>query len=247
MAGEARPCGRLIEFDPRSMAYYVRLVTPLFDKPRHYVWSPGLHDSLDQQRDGACVACGWLGELAARPVVVGGIHNGLIRPLYYKIQKNDQWPGGAYLPPTDPEFYEGTSVVAGARTLKTMGFYGEYRWAFNEDDMARANTYHGPCVIGINWKTGMMQPDSNGFIKDTGVNEGGHCVVSLGLREHNGVECYVIRQSWGEWGVPITINGVVYRGCAYMPREVMARSLEDKGECCVPTIRTRPVDEVWNA
>ena len=117
--------------------------------------------------------------------------------MYYEIQKRDPWPGGEY-PGASPR-YAGTSVLAGVKTYRDKGFFSEFRWGFSMRDVQLGVGRNGPCVIGVNWHTGMFDTDSNGFIHVTGQIEGGHCTL---LRGVNVKEKYFLgTNSWGaEWG-----------------------------------------------
>jgi hypothetical protein len=128
--------GRLKSFDPRSRAFNVAdlLTAPLKGK----TWSLKIY--LDQLQTDACVGNGRTYDLAASPSPLRQA-NGLpfdedfAQALYHLAQKYDEWPG---------EDYGGSSVLGGAKAAQHMGFIGEYRWAFNIDDMLRALATIGP-------------------------------------------------------------------------------------------------------
>lgn len=168
--------GREYRQDLRSLNFLVRGQIPVenFKQPRSFTWSVPI--TLDQGPDGACVGFGYSHELAARPQSVTGIDYYFALNLYYKIQQNDPWPGGAY--PDAEEFYEGTSVLTGAQTLRSLGYYTSYYWALTAKDVAAGIGYKGPAVLGLNWHEGMFEPDADGFITDSGSVVGGHCVVA---------------------------------------------------------------------
>lgn len=151
--------------DLRSLNYPV--LTPKDYKPRSYTWSSG-GVVLDQGAQGACVGFGWAHELAARPAPVKGVDANVALQIYRDAQKIDEWAG---------EEYEGTSVLAGAKTAQSKGYITEYRWCLSIEDLVVALGYHGPVVIGVDWYTGMFSAGTNGFIKPTGRIEGGHCVM----------------------------------------------------------------------
>lgn len=177
---------------------------------------------LDQGPDGACVGFGFSGELASTPEVVNGITNATAKALYLAAQKVDEWPG---------ESYEGTSVLAGAKVVQSQGYYTGYYWAFDEHDVAITVSNYGPVVIGVNWYSGMMDPDSNGYLHPTGSVVGGHCVVVIGINVEKGY--YVIRNSWGSsWGD---------NGEAKLIRSDMARLMSEQGDVCKPVrVHTDP-------
>jgi len=186
--------GRLKHFDERSRAFPVRAVIEE-KKLRSFTWR--CLPNFDQGREGACVAFGIGHELAARPSEVEGInYDGLIA-IYHEAQRTDPWEGGSY-PGASPR-YDGTSVLAGVKVVQKQGYFSEYRWAFTFRDLQLGIGRNGPCVIGVDWRTGMFDTDSNGFIHATGQVEGGHCTL---LRGVNIKEKYFLgRNSWGAgWG-----------------------------------------------
>lgn len=216
---------RLIEFDERSRNYPVRaLLTPrqLQRPPRSYTWSVPV--VLDQGNEGACVGFSWANELAARPTGIVGVTNTIAQEIYYEARKVDEWDG---------EDYEGTSVLAGAKVVHDHGYMDEYRWAFGIDDLIRAVAYKGPAVLGLNWYTGMMRPDSDGRIRPTGDVEGGHAILHPRVTS----ETYRIKSMrnrhylYNSWG---TVDGWPW---AWLSRDDMERLLNENGEACVPVVR----------
>lgn len=220
-----RTFDRRPEFDERSRAF------PILDHllihhgaeaaalvPRSYTWSAG--EVLDQGREGACVGFGWSGELLARPSVVPGVDDASASRLYHAAQQVDEWPG---------DDYEGTSVLAGAKVVKAAGFMAEYRWAFSVDDVVLTLGYHGPVVIGVNWRSGMWDVDGDGYVHATGDVVGGHCVFLRAVNvKRRGV---LIQNSWGSgWGVG---------GCAHLSWDDLGVLLDDDGDACVPVGRDR--------
>jgi hypothetical protein len=204
--------GRLPQFDPRSLDYPIRTLLPTRRPPRSYTWAAG--HNLDQANTPHCVGFGCAHELAARPVVVGNVHDGTGHGIYQQCKLID--PFG----PT----VDGTSVLAGAQVLRHLGHWSEYRWCDGEEDLALTVGYRGPVVIGVSWWTGMFAPDADGFVRIAGRVEGGHCVLVTGISLKRGA--YRIRNSWGAgWGIG---------GDALVRRVDMAVLLADDGEACVP-------------
>lgn len=180
---------------------------------------------LDQGREGACVGFGWTAELMAQPTPVAGAGQDTARPLYYELQRRDDFPGGEY-PGARPR-QGGTSVEEGAKLLTEAGHYIEYRWAKTEEDIALAVGHVGPVVIGVNWHEGMRKTDRKGFIKPTGEIVGGHCTLIYAVDVEEGI--YSIQNSWGRaWGID---------GTCYLKRKHMARLLKEHGDACLP-VRT---------
>ena len=216
-------------FDERSRSYASRDVID-FSKPlKKRVWQPG--PVLDQGREGACVGFGWSGELAASPIRVKRIDDAFALDIYRGAQRRDQWPG---------EDYEGTSVIAGAQECKARGYIGEYRWAFNADDLKYAVAQLGCAVIGVNWYYGMYSTTKTGMVNVTGRYVGGHCLYIYGYNPaariagedwHKRFEVFMWQNSWGpNYG----LNG---RG--YLRVEDAQRLIFDEnGEACIPLQRT---------
>ena len=205
---------RLIEFDERSREFPIRTLLTATTR-RSYTWRVGV--SLDQGNEGACVGFGWAHELSARPSV-HPMTNASAFTIYYAAQKVDAWPG---------EDYEGTSVLAGAKVVQSMGFLAEYRWAFNENDLALAVGYKGPAVLGTYWYEGMdsYRTDSSGrkWLKPTGAIRGGHCYIAHGYSVP--LNAYKI---WNSWGAPSEY---------YIHKDDMAILLANDGEGCIPVKR----------
>lgn len=209
--------GRIPRFDPRSRAFSVRdVITD--QKPRSYTWRCKTH--LDQGQEGSCVGHGVTHELIARPAEVLTLDHAYARQLYFEAQKIDEWPGGAY--PGASPFYEGTSVLSGVKVAQKRGWFDSYRWAFNFDDFLLGLGYAGPAVIGINWWSGMFDPDADGFLRKTGQVEGGHCLLVKAVNVP--AEYVTVHNSWGTgWG---------NKGDAKIEFADMRELLADQGEAC---------------
>ena len=209
--------------------------------PRSYTWAVPF--CLDQRAEGACVAHGATHEAVARPVMIdfakhplpdwavranrvrtaGGsaqqIAQAYAFDAYDWCRRNDEWSG---------EAYSGTSVAAGARSMVVSGFWGQYRWTIDVNDMAVAVSRTGPAVIGVDWMTGFFEPDRNNFLNLTGRVEGGHCVLVNGYSTTR--RAFKITNSWGP--------GFGRDGTAWIRHDDMAQLLHDGGECCVPMRRS---------
>jgi hypothetical protein len=212
-----RTFDRVVHFDDRSRAYPIRTLIRADAVPRSYTWSCDVW--LDQGNEGACVGFAIAQEAAARPVVVSPITNNVAQQVYLRAKQLDQFKG---------ENYEGTSVLGGIKAGKDRGWYGEYRWAFGEPDLALAVGYKGPAVLGINWYDGMMDPDASGFLRVTGQIAGGHAILCNGYNVTK--KAYKVHNSWGmSWG---------NKGEAWISVDDMARLLGEQGEACIPVVRT---------
>jgi hypothetical protein len=207
---------RRVHFDERSRAFPIRQLIPAIAKPRGYSWACDVN--LDQGQDGACVGFSVSQEAAARPVVVPGITNDVAVEIYHRARVLDDFPG---------EDYEGSSVLGGIKAGRERGWYPEFRWAFGLDDLVLAIGYKGPAVLGINWYTGMFDPDTSGFLHVTGVIEGGHAILANRV---NVQKRYVtLHNSWGlTWGL---------NGEAKITYEDLDRLLHEQGEACIPVRR----------
>lgn len=215
---------RIVSFDERSRSFPIRTLVA-GKAPRSYSWR--LNTRLDQGSDGACVGFSWSHEMAARPVEIQGITNSTALTTYYQAQALDEWPGGAY--PNATPFYEGTSVLAGAKAVQRQNHMKEYRWAFNLNDVLLALGYQGPGVLGCNWTNDMFNPDTNGFVKPTGDIAGGHAIL---VRAVNIKKKFVtLANSWGtDWG-----KG----GDCYMTFDDFEKLLLNDGEFCIPVGRAK--------
>ena len=212
-----RTFDRRPQFDERSRRFGIAEVSP--DKtPRSYSWNGSV--VLDQGSEGACVGFGWSHELIARPMVVPGITNATAREVYLAAQRVDEWDG---------EDYEGTSVLAGAKVVQSLGHMRAYRWGFSLTDLIMGIGYTGPAVMGLNWYTGMFEPDSSGYIRATGSIEGGHCICAYSVNIRKGRIGFV--NSWGtDWG---------QGGHCWMTFEDVDRLLHEQGEQCFPVERQK--------
>lgn len=186
---------RLVEFDDRSRNYCLTSTIPTEQQtPRSFSWDCPLH--LDQGTEGACAGFGSSHLMAAEPLPMTGLGYGYARQLYFEGQKIDNWPGGSY-PGAEPR-YEGTSLLAVLKVLKSMNLISEYRWTFSLQEMIMGVGYFGPALLGVPWFQG-MQPDRYGFIKVRGRQTGGHCLLCKGVNIDK--EYFILHNSWGkDWG-----------------------------------------------
>lgn len=211
-------------------------------KPRSYRW--GLPFILDQGSEGACVAHGITHEAVARPVPVDFSKHGLpgwatravstkwqggnaqqiaqafAFDLYDWCRRNDEWPG---------ENYDGTSAAAGAKGAVDANIWGEYRWAETADEFAVWVSRNGPGDFAVDWYTGMMRPDSDGYLNLTGQKEGGHLICASGFSVKH--DAFWLPNSWSDrWG---------NKGFAWLRREDAAGLAADNGEMLGPVLRLK--------
>ena len=216
--GQDSRLGRLIEFDLTSTRYPIRSLLGPRSVLQSKEWP--CFEYLDQGNVGACVGFSCEHDIAADPVMLPVSHNHAMQ-IYKEAQRIDPWPG---------EDYEGTSVLAGVKTLKAMGYISEYRWAFSIDDVLDTLANYGPVIFGINWYSGMFYPNAAGVINPSGSLAGGHAILGVGYNhEHQLVH---LHNSWGQgWG-----RG----GDCWISVANLTRLLNERGEACVPVVRTDP-------
>lgn len=212
---------RLVQFDERSRQFPVMATVGTRKKPRSYTWR--CRQYLDQGQEGACVGFSLTHELIARPAEVKGLDGKFAREqIYWEAQKIDPWSGGAY--PGAAPFYEGTSVLAGVKVLKKLGYIDSYRWAFGLEDLVMAVGYCGPAVLGIPWYEGMFDMWSCGHVHVQGQVAGGHAILCKGVDVK--ARTFTLHNSWGPaWG-----NG----GDAKIAWTDMDQLLHQQGEAVIP-------------
>lgn len=153
---------------------------------------------LNQRKSGGCMAFAAAGEMACGPVEVPGITDEFAtKQLYWPAQQDDEFRGGEY--PNAPKWMQGTSMLAILKRLRKIGACDGFQWSFNEEDTYRGIGYNGPCLIGTNCYSGMLQPDAKGFIRPTGKYLGGHGMLLPEICIEQ--EYVVVRMAWGPWGV----------------------------------------------
>ena len=217
---------RLPYFDVRSLSY---AIADLFkkDQPlRAYTWK--CNAVLDQGNEGACVGFAMAHELIAQPKVVKGIDAKFAREqIYWAAQRIDKFKGGSY-PGASPKM-EGSSVLAGIKVLKELGYVTEYRWAFSINDLALAVGYKGPAIIGIPWYEGMFKPASCGCLHPTGEKVGGHAIAVVGVNPRR--QTFTLHNSWGpKWG---------NNGRAKITFDDLEKLLKESGEAVIPVVRRK--------
>lgn len=210
-------------FDPRSKGYGVRSELGSVER-KTKVWK--LSTNLDQEKEGCCVGAAFTHELMAPPFAHKGLDIEFARQkIYWEAQKIDQFPGGDY-PGASPKS-QGTSVLAGVKVVQKLGYITEYRWAFNLDDLIDSVSSLGPAVMGVDWYSGMFQPDLWGYIAPTGKIEGRHAIMIKGVNVEK--QRFRLHNSWGSsWGMA---------GDCYISWSDMEKLFKN-GEFVVPLVRT---------
>jgi hypothetical protein len=226
---------RLEEFDHRSLYYPVRTQFPIIVKsggvtsypsPKSKTWWAPIH--LDQGPDGACVGFACCHDLSARPHMIFKGRRFAREELYWAAQKIDKFPGGAY-PGAEPRA-EGSSILAGAKVLKSLGYISAYRWAFDIEDLVGAISWVGPAIVGIPWYSGMFEP-KKGVIEPTGHLAGKHAILVKGVDLRR--KQFKLHNSFGVgWG---------RLGDCRISFPHLAELLEQNGEACIPITRNRGI------
>jgi hypothetical protein len=215
-------------FDPNSKNYAISSKIRSTPKRVDILWEIG--PILDQGSEGACVGFGWTAQTLASP-----FKSDLRRSkspksprepqpfamhVYREAQKVDQWPG---------EDYSGTSVLAGAKIMKNLGFMSSYAWAFSIDEIIDSILAKGPVVLGIPWYSGMYKAP-NGVLKVSGKKVGGHCIVAVGFKvssdKFGGGSSVILQNSWGnDWGI---------NGLAEIEVSELEKLIANSAEACIP-------------
>jgi hypothetical protein len=176
---------RLREFDERSRNFPVRSLTVEGEIPRTWMWE--CNKVLDQGSTPECVGYAGAHYGIATPIPQPNINDIIAHQFYKGAQDNDEWPG---------DDYEGSSGIGLFKYLKKIKFCTGGYWAFTLMEELLGISRVCPALTGTSWMTGMMEPDSEGFVKATGYNEGGHEYLRLGV---NMEEKYIwIHNSWGK-------------------------------------------------
>jgi hypothetical protein len=211
MPAPVRPgFGRLIALDHRDELHPMRALTRRIALPESRLWSSFRAYVLDQGQTPHCVGFAWAGFLEAAPFM-HQLQNADGDRFYALAQTLDEWPGSDY---------EGTSTRGGAKALQSLGLItGEYVWAQTEEDVWRFVLGRGPVVTGTVFLTGMMSPDTHGFLNLTGGEEGGHDWLIIGASVTR--KAYRMQNSWStSWGE---------NGRAWVRREDYKTLLETMG------------------
>jgi len=213
--------------DPRSRDYPITSQMTVQPRTRR-LWR-GPAERLDQGAEGACVGFAWAIELLSAPVSarLPTPRDQFARDVYRAAQRIDEWPG---------EDYEGTSVLAGAKIVRDLGYIKRFWWAFGIDQVIDTLVGFGPVVIGIPWYDSMYDTRPDGLVEVGGRMVGGHAITLTGYGRRGfgtprrTVEVVRWRNSWGP------LYGI--RGDGYIRVEDLARLLADRGEACVPDLRS---------
>jgi hypothetical protein len=185
---------------------------------------------LDQNGFPHCVGYSWTHWLEDGPVSQPEIEgdSAYADKLYKECQRHDEWPGVNY---------DGTSVRAGAKVLRSRGFIDSYFFAFDIESVKLAVLERGPVVVGTSWHNSMFRPtryDARTFVvrvDEASGSAGGHAYLLNGVsldKEIGGVTGFFrLKNSWGrDWA---------FEGRAFISIADVEKLLEDDGEMCIAT------------
>jgi len=199
--------GRQYKEDKRDKEYPIKQVKFSANK-RKKTWNDGKWLG-DQGDTPACVGFAWAHWLTSRPISQFAQPTG----IYTLAQFLDEW---------ESEDYDGTSVRAGAKVLKHLGFIKEYRWANSINDVINTILNTGPVVVGTIWTENMFDTE-DGFLIPTGEIVGGHAYLLFAVDTKN--ETFTMKNSWGRnWG---------NNGYAYIDFSDFEILLKEDGETCL--------------
>lgn len=139
--------------------------------------------------------------------------------FYSAATREDEWP--EEYPPVDV----GSSVLGGAKVLKSDGYIDRYEWARDFESFLAA-LQRQPVMLGTLWTSEMSDPTADGLVRPTGDLWGGHAYMARGVNfRRRRIRC---RNHWTRaWG----LNGEFDVGFDDM--EWLLDGAQ-QGECVVP-------------
>lgn len=167
----------------------------------------------DQRDTSECVGYSWHGLLRCLPLLQ---RDPLPSAIYHEAQKVDEWEGVDY---------EGTSVRAGAKVLKSAGKITAYGWAFDIETVLNWLAVKGPVCLGTVWHDQMFRPDATGRVRPGGLIAGGHAYLAIGYDDT--LRRLICQNSWGTtWGI---------KGRFHLDYDDADQLIRDDGEACTAT------------
>jgi len=165
--------GRLPAIDPRDRLHLMTAPRAATIDRRSRHWITGA--ALSQGDLPHCVA--YSGEQFLISSPVRNKFYKTPRELYDECQRHDEWEG---------EGYDGTSVRALFRVLRSAGYIESWQNAFEIDVVARHLLTTSPVILGTNWDQAMFTPftfgtDKATFIRRGGGVMGGHAYILVGI------------------------------------------------------------------
>lgn len=221
--------GYVHEYDIRNKNYPMRLK---LDPARDQFFPKGIPEGvahvrtgpvLGQGNTGTCVGHGIYGKCQDSPIMQTPKQSPF--DLYRMFVLEDPWSDNDHeaTAPND-ELQGGTSVLTACNVTRRLGYFENFLHAESVEDVRAWHLARfGGVIFGTIWKTAMFTPDSEGFIKFEGADEGGHCYISKGWNDrvrHNGrnVRACRIKNSWTTaWG---------QGGFAWIEYDELAKALE---------------------
>jgi len=182
--------------DNRCLSFPISDILPS-QEPISKVWYTP--QCLNQGSTGGCAGFATTGIIRAEP----GIQDPLeydadfaIKNLYWPAQMNDQFYGGEY-PGGDGS--QGTTLVAVLKEARNQGLITGWKNAFSIEQMVLGIGYHGPALMGTEWRDGMEHPNRDGLVHYKGRRLGGHAYVAYAVNLPRGKVLF--QNSWGNhWG-----------------------------------------------
>lgn len=213
--------GRTHVVDERDQAYPMRALLDNSGVVRNQIWLTGV--VLDQGNSPHCVGYAGAQYLMTseaawhKAPLPQGITGDV---LYYDCKAVDK----------EPKAEDGSTGRSLVKVLKALGYVQSYHWATTQADIIEWVSKKGPVIVGTPWLSDMFNPDSKGYLRCTGVDEGGHEWLVHGVfPDKAGNAILKMCNSWGRgWGVA---------GHAYIKASDLW-ALIKKGGDCVGVIRT---------
>lgn len=189
--------------DPRSIERF-HIARMIEDVPTRGRYWPRPRWQLDQEQTGHCGGHAATNEGGASPFRLKPFDPGALAHRFYYFAKDWQ------LDPWGRE--DGTSTLAMMKVGQRLGWWDNYAWARNTDDLKR-HLQVGPFLFGVPYRTAMFDPNGDGFCETAGVDEGGHLMCAYGWSKNwrgpSGKtygEVLFLLQSWGDFGLKGTIR-----------------------------------------
>lgn len=205
--------GRIVNHDPRSRMFQARTA----GEKRSVLW-PHRAPVLNQGNTSACTGFA-LAQLLNSDKFSRGkpLVNADALRFYSLATRFDDVEG--FYPPHDT----GSSGLAACKAGKKLGYLTGYTHAFGFAHFC-ASLQLSPMMVGTDWYEGMTNPGGDHFGHPTGVIEGGHEYLALGVDYARRVLTFL--NSWsGDWG-----DG----GRFYMTFDEFAPLLNSRGDAIRP-------------
>lgn len=207
------PLGRHVNHDPLSRRPEFHAVMAPAEVVRTVSWRRYGH-AFDQGSLGSCTGNAAAAMLMTKPFWRSGRHLTERSAVKFYTYATIHDPFDGAYPPTDTGS-DGNSVML---ALRNYGYVKKWTHAFGMDEVIRALQI--ACgITGVNWYSGMDEPDSEGIVKVSGWVRGGHEFLVSGVNlERELLECW---NSWGLWGL---------QGRFFIPLEGYDRLLMEEGD-----------------